>query len=133
MAASIIRRDPSNITLDIDGITRAYEILEVDDTLFTHSSNGSSVLQLVSRYPRSSSAGQHETANAPMPGQVLRILVSEGQLVKTGEALVVLEAMKMEQTIRTTINGVIQSVLVKTGQVVAPGQMLVQIGAEEAS
>ena len=66
-----------------------------------------------------------------MPGQVLRILVSVGQQVKTGDPLVVLEAMKMEQTIRTTINGRVQSVLVKPGQVVAPGQMLVEIGAEE--
>jgi pyruvate carboxylase subunit B len=66
-----------------------------------------------------------------MPGQVLRILVKQGQQVKTGDSLVVLEAMKMEQTIRTTINGVVQSVLVTTGQVVAPGQMLVQISALE--
>jgi len=66
-----------------------------------------------------------------MPGQVLRILVKAGQRVKTGDSLVVLEAMKMEQTIRTTINGVVQSVLVETGQVVAPGQMLVQISALE--
>jgi biotin carboxyl carrier protein len=66
-----------------------------------------------------------------MPGQVLRILVKEGQQVKTGDSLVVLEAMKMEQTIRTTINGVVQSVLVATGQVVAPGQMLVKISALE--
>jgi biotin carboxyl carrier protein len=66
-----------------------------------------------------------------MPGQVLRILVREGQQVKMGDSLVVLEAMKMEQTIRTTINGRVQSVLVKAGQVVAPGQMLIEIGAEE--
>jgi biotin carboxyl carrier protein len=66
-----------------------------------------------------------------MPGQVLRILVQKGQKVKTGDPLVVLEAMKMEQTIRTTINGRVQSVLVKAGQAVAPGQMLVEIGAEE--
>jgi biotin carboxyl carrier protein len=66
-----------------------------------------------------------------MPGQVLRILVQQGQHVKIGESLVVLEAMKMEQTIRTTINGVVQSVLVVPGQVVAPGQMLVEISAEE--
>jgi biotin carboxyl carrier protein len=66
-----------------------------------------------------------------MPGQVLRVLVAEGQQVKSGDSLVVLEAMKMEQTIRTTIDGVVKSILVVTGQVVAPGQMLVQIGAPE--
>jgi len=83
------------------------------------------------RHPRPLSARQHETANSPMPGQVLRILVQAGQIVKSGDPLVVLEAMKMEQTIRTTINGRVQTVLVKSGQVVAPGQMLVEIGAEE--
>ncbi|HWY47984.1 MAG TPA: acetyl-CoA carboxylase biotin carboxyl carrier protein subunit [Bryobacteraceae bacterium] len=43
----------------------------------------------------------------------------------------VLEAMKMEQTIRTSLDGVLKSILVVTGQVVAPGQMLVQITAQE--
>ena len=43
----------------------------------------------------------------------------------------VLEAMKMEQTIRTSLDGVLKSILVVTGQVVAPGQMSVQITAQE--
>jgi biotin carboxyl carrier protein len=68
-----------------------------------------------------------------MPGQVLRVLVREGQQVKSGDSLVVLEAMKMEQTIRTSIDGVVKSILVDTGQLVAPGQMLVQISAQEDS
>jgi biotin carboxyl carrier protein len=62
---------------------------------------------------------------------VLRILVQEGQHVKTGDSLVVLEAMKMEQTIRTSMDGVVKSILVVAGQVVTPGQMLVQISAQE--
>ena len=66
-----------------------------------------------------------------MPGQVLRILVEEGQRVNAGDALVVLEAMKMEQTIKTAIGGIVDAVLVKTGDVVMPGQMLVQITAVE--
>jgi biotin carboxyl carrier protein len=66
-----------------------------------------------------------------MPGQVLRILVAEGQQVKPGDALIVLEAMKMEQTIKATIQGVVRAVLVKPAQVVAPGQMLVEIESEE--
>ncbi len=66
-----------------------------------------------------------------MPGQVLRILVAEGQAVKPGDALIVLEAMKMEQTIKATIQGVVRAVLVKPAEVVAPGQMLVEIEAVE--
>jgi len=66
-----------------------------------------------------------------MPGQVLRILVSEGQRVKPGDALVALEAMKMEQTIKATMDGVVRAILVKPGQVVAPGQLLVEIDSTE--
>ena len=119
------------IALEIDDVIHRYEIAESGDHLFIHSPAADTVIQRLPRHPRPASATRHETANSPMPGQVLRILVEEGQLVKIGDSLVVLEAMKMEQTIRTTINGRVQSVLVKTGQVVAPGQMLVEIGAEE--
>ena len=56
---------------------------------------------------------KHQSANSPMPGQVLRILVAPGQQVKPGDGLVVLEAMKMEQTIKATIQGVVRAVLVK--------------------
>jgi biotin carboxyl carrier protein len=66
-----------------------------------------------------------------MPGKVLRILVAAGQHVSRGDPLVVLEAMKMEQTIRTTINGVVSAILVEPGQVIAPAQMLVEISALE--
>jgi propionyl-CoA carboxylase alpha chain len=122
---------PGEISLELDGVIHTYEIAEAGDQIFVHSPSGDSAIQRLPRHPRPASASQHETANSPMPGQVLRILVSVGQQVKTGDSLVVLEAMKMEQTIRTTINGRVQSVLVKTGQVVAPGQMLVEICAEE--
>jgi propionyl-CoA carboxylase alpha chain len=119
------------ITISTDGITRTYHIAQAGDQIFISDSDGSTTIQRLPRYPKSASAGTRETANSPMPGQVLRILVTKGQQVKSGDALVVLEAMKMEQTIRTTIHGVVQSILVETGQVVAPGQMLVQISAQE--
>jgi propionyl-CoA carboxylase alpha chain len=126
-----VNASPEQITLETNGIIQTYEIAQSADQIFVHSPRADTTIQRLPRHPRPASARQHETANSPMPGQVLRILVHEGQKVKTGDSLVVLEAMKMEQTIRTTINGRVQSVLVKTGQVVAPGQMLVEIGAEE--
>jgi propionyl-CoA carboxylase alpha chain len=86
---------------------------------------------LVPRFPEATATPTHDSANSPMPGQVLRIEVAEGQNVKTGDALVVLEAMKMEQTVRTKIDGRVGAILVKPGQVVAPGQMLVEIDSTE--
>ncbi|HYL78797.1 MAG TPA: biotin carboxylase N-terminal domain-containing protein [Bryobacteraceae bacterium] len=119
------------ITLTIDGISQTFRVAESEAEIFVSDPQASTTIHLLPRHPKPASATERETANSPMPGQVLRILVKEGQHVKPGDPLVVLEAMKMEQTIRTTIHGVVQSILVVTGQVVAPGQMLVQITAQE--
>jgi propionyl-CoA carboxylase alpha chain len=128
---SVLGRADNQVTLTIDGITRAYEIKQAGDEIFVHSPTTSLAISRLPRHPRPASATQRESANSPMPGQVLRVLVHEGQQVKTGDSLVVLEAMKMEQTIRTSMDGVVKSILVVKGQVVTPGQMLVQISAQE--
>jgi len=128
---SVDHRADHQIAITVDGITHTCDVHETPTHLYVYSSTGQTTLERLPRYPRALSASLHQSANSPMPGQVLRILVQQGQHVKIGESLVVLEAMKMEQTIRTTINGVVQSILVVPGQVVAPGQMLVEISAEE--
>ena len=126
-----VNASPS-ITLTISGVTRTYEIHESDSQIFIHSPLDALTLHRLPRHPRPS-VFTNQTANSPMPGQVLRVLVAEGQHVRPGDPLVVLEAMKMEQTIRTTINGVVESILVQIGQTIAPGQMLVQITAQEST
>lgn len=99
------------------------------DTLYIRSSLGQRTVVRLPRYPRRAGAGERQTANSPMPGQVLRILVAEGQRVKMGDVLIALEAMKMEQTIKATMDGVVGAILVKAGEIVAPGQKLVEIQA----
>jgi propionyl-CoA carboxylase alpha chain len=131
VSVSVLDRVGNQITLTIDGITRTYEIKQAGDEIFVHSPTTSLAITRLPRHSRPASATQRESANSPMPGQVLRVLVHEGQQVKTGDSLVVLEAMKMEQTIRTSMDGVVKSILVVKGQVVTPGQMLVQISAQE--
>ena len=98
---------------------------------YVHSTMGAAAVRRVPRFPEAGPSSKHETASSPMPGQVLRIMVAPGQDVKRGDALVVMEAMKMEQTIRAKIGGRIAAILVKQGQVVAPGQMLVEIDSME--
>ncbi len=65
---------------------------------------------------------------APMPGLVLRVEVEEGQAVDVGAGVVVLEAMKMENEIKTLTEGVVRSVHVRVGQAVEKGAPLVEIG-----
>ncbi|MEO6903182.1 MAG: acetyl-CoA carboxylase biotin carboxyl carrier protein subunit [Bacteroidia bacterium] len=62
---------------------------------------------------------------APMPGLVLDIRVSEGETVKSGDALLVLEAMKMENIIKSPTDGVIKKINVKTGVAVEKNQVLI--------
>jgi propionyl-CoA carboxylase alpha chain len=115
----------------IEGVRYRFHIRQHGAEYYVRATLGQRQVTRLPRFPEKSASGQHQSANSPMPGQVLRILVAEGQRVKPGDGLVVLEAMKMEQTIKATIQGVVRAVLVKPAQVVAPGQMLVEIEAVE--
>ena len=70
---------------------------------------------------------------APMPGLVVRVEVSEGQVVEVGEGLVVVEAMKMENELRASSRGVVEQIHVSAGQRVEKGAPLVTIKVPEPS
>ena len=63
-----------------------------------------------------------------MPGNILKVNVANGQAVKEGDVLVVLEAMKMENEIMAPKNGTVTQVLVQKGSTVDTGAPLVVIG-----
>jgi acetyl-CoA/propionyl-CoA carboxylase biotin carboxyl carrier protein len=67
-----------------------------------------------------------------MPGTVLDVRVAEGETVVEGQALLLVEAMKMEHTIAAPYAGVVQDLQVRTGQSVAVDQLLVSVAAAEA-
>ncbi len=64
---------------------------------------------------------------APMPGLVIDVTVKEGQEVKEGDRLLILEAMKMENSIMIHANATIKRVAVTPGQAVDKGQVLVEL------
>ena len=65
---------------------------------------------------------------APMPGLVVRVNVQPGDLVQAGQPLVVMEAMKMENELRSTSGGVVKAVRVQPGAAVEKGATLVELG-----
>jgi biotin carboxyl carrier protein len=64
---------------------------------------------------------------SPMPGKVLRVLVAEGQLVKEGDGLVVIEAMKMENELRAPRDGTVKGIMGKAGDPVDSGALLLTL------
>ena len=130
--ALVLSCDPVEIRLSLDGILRAFRIIEVGDRFYLHSSLGSRVIERLPRHPVRQTSLGHGSAQSPMPGQVLKIMVVAGQKVIAGDPLLILEAMKMEHTMRAVVDGVVEAVLVNQGEVVRPGQVLVQITSKNS-
>lgn len=65
---------------------------------------------------------------SPLPGVILSVHIKEGDTVKVGDRLIVLEAMKMENNINSDKEGTITSIKVKPGDSVLEGDVLIQIG-----
>ncbi len=64
---------------------------------------------------------------ATIPGTIVKVLVSEGEKVKVGDPLLILEAMKMENEIVSTKEGIVKEIKVREGERVETGQVLVVI------
>ena len=83
------------------------------------------------RTPRvagTAAASRGPLVTAPMPGVVLEVHVTPGVVVQRGDPLLVLEAMKMRNTIRAPRDGVVLEVSTEAGRPVVPGEPLVRIG-----
>ena len=75
--------------------------------------------------PAAVAAGTPVTS--PLPGNIFAIKVKEGDTVKAGDVLIVIEAMKMENDVRAPSDGVVKQILVSKGALVATGDTLVVI------
>ncbi len=64
---------------------------------------------------------------APMPGLVLQVIATEGQTLKKGDQVLILEAMKMENVLKSSGDGVVKAIKVKQGQTVDKNQVLVEL------
>ena len=76
----------------------------------------------------SASVGEGTPVKAALPGNVLKVLVTEGDSIEEGDVLAVVEAMKMETEIKSPVSGTVKSVDIEVGNKVQTGQVLVTIG-----
>lgn len=72
-------------------------------------------------------AGKMSVVKAPLPGTIFKMLVKDGETVKIGDNLLILEAMKMENNILSEKAGIVRSVKIKEGDSVFQGDVLMEI------
>jgi biotin carboxyl carrier protein len=78
-----------------------------------------------SRHSRAAAGSGRQNISTPMPGKVVRLLVSEGDAVDAGQGLVVVEAMKMQNEMKASRAGRVVEVRVRDGETVGAGDTLV--------
>src|SRR5438067_835060 len=121
---------PDVISVLIDG--KAYEIKRERTATDMHLWVGSARYEAVLRDPRSLRSRKGGVADekgpkkllAPMPGKIVRVLVAEQAEVEAGQGILVVEAMKMQNELKSPKKGIVQKLAVKDGDNVNPGDVL---------
>ena len=119
----------THVDLEVDGTRRQYRVHRAGAETYVDASNGSSALAEVPRFGDPQRAAPAGSLLAPMPGLVLRVLADVGSAVTAGQPLLVLEAMKMEQTVTAPAGGVLAELRAKAGDQVSTGQILAVVEA----
>ncbi len=118
------KRSYSAEVLSVDSETKTCEI-KVENTIITVSVKDK-YDELLKDMGIDEVAGKRiNDIKAPMPGMVLHVMVQNGQPIKKGDAIVVLEAMKMENILKSPSDGIIKNILVVTGDKVEKNQVMV--------
>jgi propionyl-CoA carboxylase alpha chain len=116
-------------TVDLlsDGVRRRYRVRLSAHAAEVSGPEGQSSFARRGDDDADAQAGSAGECRAPLPGTIAKVLVSDGEAVAEGDALVVLEAMKMEHTLRSAGEGTVAAVLCAVGQQVDVGDLLVAV------
>ena len=120
---------PAAYTLSVDG--KEYRLVvdgntvHVDDEAFEVHLQSAEATAVTPSQPDRALEGS--PVNAQMPGKVIRLNVGVGDRVEAGQALMIVEAMKMEMPINAPVSGKVRHLAVQSGDQVATGQLLASI------
>jgi acetyl/propionyl-CoA carboxylase alpha subunit len=130
-SVALLSASPDAVELEIDGVRRAYAVHRTAGWSFVDGPDGSAALAEVPRFADPNAVAHAGSLLAPMPGSVVRVLAEAGAAVTAGQALVVLEAMKMEHTVTAPVDGTVAEVNVGPGDQVDTGQVLAVVEEPE--
>jgi pyruvate carboxylase subunit A/propionyl-CoA carboxylase alpha chain len=126
-AVTLVSSTPSRVVLSTAGVERAFDVARYGADVFVDSALGPVRLTAQPRFPDPDSAVAQGSLLAPMPGAVTKVAAAVGDTVTAGQALIWLEAMKMEHTIAAPTDGILAELNVTAGQQVDVGAILARI------
>ena len=100
--------------IQIDGRTYKIQISDLVDQ------------QILKMNLKSKKSSLFSELKAPMPGMVRQVLIKEGHTIVKGDALVILEAMKMENVLKSQVDGIVNEIGIKPGESVEKNQILLR-------
>ncbi|MCB9760712.1 MAG: ATP-grasp domain-containing protein [Alphaproteobacteria bacterium] len=115
------------LRVGVDSHLRTARVVATAEGWWVHTPDGQFVLNRDPRFPDTRRADATGGCVAPMPGKVLRVEVAPKDTITKGQALIVLEAMKMEQTLRAPRDGVVAAVRAQVGEQVDTGAVLIEL------
>jgi propionyl-CoA carboxylase alpha chain len=115
------------VDLEIDGVRRRYVVDIAGPSVHVHGADGGTTLVEVPRFKDPDAGATAGGLLAPVPGTVVAIRVEAGETVAAGQVLVVIEAMKVEHSIRAPGAGAVEAVLVAVGDSVEAHAPLVRM------
>ncbi|MEQ4722790.1 biotin carboxylase N-terminal domain-containing protein [Nonomuraea sp. B19D2] len=129
---TVVGAEPQEVVLERDGVRQSFQVARYDEDgkIYVDHAGGCAELTPVPRLPQPVEHVAPGSLLAPMPGSVLRVEVEAGDRVVKGQAVLVLEAMKMEHRIAAPSDGVVSGVHVEKGQQVDAGAVLAIIQEE---
>lgn len=129
-AVQLIEVKNNDLRLEIDDLQYHFHLAQNGNNYFVHNEDfGNIHLVEKERFPSRAAEKIKGGYEAPMPSQIIKILVETGQIVKVGDALVILSSMKMENTIEASENGVVEEIYAAEGNSVEAGFLLLKITA----
>jgi len=118
---------PHHVALAIGDEEHRFEVARYGDIRHVDSVAGPARLVVVPRFPVKEAEEDSGSLHAPMPGRVIRVEVAVGDTISEGVGLLVMEAMKMEHTLRAPHGGTVSQVLCAADDQVEAGEILVVV------
>ena len=127
----LLAAEGGDLRFEQDGLQLQCSIAADGEWYFLHlPGTGQLIGEALPRFPEVESEQEKGGYQSPMPGEVIKVLVSEGATVRAGEGLLVLSSMKMENTIAAAEDGTVEEIYVEEGQHVEAGVLLIRMNSD---